>query len=120
VPVDPAVQAVLENMQAQAEGRPTIAEMQPAEARQMYSMMAAMSAPAPEVADVADRAVPSPAGDISVRVFTPRGQAPFPLVVFFHGGGWVLGDLDSHDSFCRHLAHQAGAVLVAVDYRLAP
>jgi acetyl esterase len=55
-----------------------------------------------------------------VRIYTPEGQAPFPGLVFFHGGGWVVGDLDTHDSPCRQLAKKAGCVVVSVGYRLAP
>jgi acetyl esterase len=72
------------------------------------------------VAAVEYRLIRGPAGDMPVRVYTPEGREPFPLVVFFHGGGWMLGDLDTHDPFCR--AHCAGVdcVIVSVDYRLAP
>jgi len=55
-----------------------------------------------------------------VRIYTPEGREPFPLLVYFHGGGWVLGDLETHDSVCRELAHGAGCVVLSVDYRLAP
>ena len=55
-----------------------------------------------------------------MRVYTPEGRGPFPLVVFFHGGGWVLGDLDTHDPMCRALCSGADCVVVSVDYRLAP
>ena len=72
------------------------------------------------VAAVEDRAIPGPAGDLPVRVYTPNGRGAFPLVVFFHGGGWVLGDLDTHDPFCRALCAGAGCVVVSVGYRLAP
>jgi acetyl esterase len=72
------------------------------------------------VAAVEDRFVPGPAGDLPVRVYTPAGRGPFPLVVFFHGGGWVLGDLDTHDPFSRALCAGAGCVVVSVGYRLAP
>jgi len=64
--------------------------------------------------------VPGPRGEIPVRVYTPEGRAPFPVLVYFHGGGWVIGSLDSHDDICRRIA-LAGRVMVAsVDYRLAP
>lgn len=74
-----------------------------------------------------DRTIPGPAGPVPVRVYRP-GPAPASAryrsargaAVFFHGGGWVLGGLDSHDTLCRELAARSGAVLVAVDYRLAP
>jgi len=77
-----------------------------------------------------DIKIDGPAGPVPLRVYRPTPPAgpppgpapgfPPPAVVFFHGGGWVLGGLDSHDTLCRELARQAGAVLVAVDYRLAP
>ena len=68
-----------------------------------------------------DRTIPGPAGPVPVRVYRPEPTgSPPQAAVFFHGGGWVLGGLDSHDTLCRELAAQAGAVLVAVDYRLAP
>ena len=71
-------------------------------------------------ASAVDRTIPGPAGEIPVRVYTPNGTAPFPLLVYFHGGGWVLGSLDTHDGICRSLANGAGCVVVSVDYRLAP
>src|SRR5262249_35525968 len=73
-----------------------------------------------------DRKIAGPAGPVLVRVYRPDPSTSsatgpgFPAAVFFHGGGWVFGGLDSHDTLCRELAGQAGVVLVAVDYRLAP
>lgn len=64
---------------------------------------------------------PGPAGPLRARLYLPRGRrAGLPLVVFFHGGGWVVGDLDTHDGACRLLAEQAGAGVLSIDYRLAP
>lgn len=74
----------------------------------------------PEVALVRDLSAPGPAGEIPLRHYRPDPAAPAPGIVFFHGGGFVLGDLESHDHICRILADGAGAVVVAVDYRLAP
>jgi acetyl esterase len=64
--------------------------------------------------------IPGPGGDLSVRIYRPDGEAPFPTIVFFHGGGFVVGSLDSHDLLCRHLASETECVVMAVDYRLAP
>ena len=72
------------------------------------------------LASVADRTIPGPAGALACRVYTPLGEGSFPLIVYFHGGGWVVGDLDTQDMICRALAHGAGAALLSVDYRLAP
>jgi acetyl esterase len=72
------------------------------------------------VASVRDRGLPGPHGEIPVRIYTPEGSTPFPVLVFFHGGGFVLCDLDTHDGTCRSLAKGAGCVVVSVDYRLAP
>jgi acetyl esterase len=73
------------------------------------------------VAAVAELALPGGEGPIPVRVYTPaEAAAPTPAVVYFHGGGWVIGSLDTHDGLCRALANRARAVVVSVDYRLAP
>jgi acetyl esterase len=67
-----------------------------------------------------DQTLPGPAGQLPVRIYTPAGAGPFPIVVYFHGGGWVLADRAVYDSGARGLAKQANAVVVSVDYRLAP
>lgn len=72
------------------------------------------------LASVVDRTIPGPGGALPVRVYMPVGVGPFPLVVYFHGGGWVVGDLDTQDMICRGLCHGASALVVSVDYRLAP
>jgi acetyl esterase len=76
--------------------------------------------PGAPVAAVDDRTLPGPAGDIPVRIYTPEGTAPFPVLVWFHGGGWVLGNLDGADHVCRELANTTRCIVVSVDYRLAP
>ena len=72
------------------------------------------------VGEVTDRTVPGPAGDVPLRIYLPEGEGPFAVTVFFHGGGFVSGGLDSHDQLCRELTNAAGVAVVAVDYRLAP
>ena len=76
--------------------------------------------PGPEVARVEDRTIPGPAGEIPVRIYTPSGVGPFPALAWYHGGGWVVGDLDTADATARHLCVKADCVVVSVDYRLAP
>lgn len=72
------------------------------------------------LAYISDRMIPGPAGDLPIRIYTPLGTAPHPVLVYFHGGGWVVGNLDTQDMICRGLAHGAGCIVVSVDYRLAP
>ena len=69
---------------------------------------------------VENRRVAGPDGEIPIRIFHPQGRGPLPVLVYFHGGGWVVGTLDTHDDVCRALCHRAGCVLVSVDYRRAP
>jgi len=73
-----------------------------------------------QVASALDRYIPGPGGELGIRVYRPFGTGPFPLMLYFHAGGWVAGNLDSHDPIARNLCAGAGAVVVAVDYRLAP
>jgi acetyl esterase len=75
---------------------------------------------APPVAQVVNRTIPGPDGEIPIRVYRPEGEKPFPTVVYFHGGGFVSGSLDSHDAVCRYLARESDCVVVSVGYRLAP
>ena len=105
-------------------GRPPLETLTPNEARMAYSATRALMQPEPQdVADVHNLSAPGPLGDIKLRLYVPRG-APAgvaqPALVYFHGGGWVLGDLESHDGVCRHLANASGCRVVAVDYRMAP
>ena len=118
MPLHPQVKTLLEGL-AQA-GGPAMADVSPDEARTMFKALAAFDQPE-EVARVDDRVVPGPV-DVPVRVYTPQeaigGDAP--LLVWLHGGGWVIGDLDTADATARALANRAGAVVVSADYRLAP
>jgi len=74
----------------------------------------------PAVGDVTDLTIPGPEGDIPVRRYRPQSEGPYPTVVFYHGGGFVLGNLETHDLFCRHLTNESDCEVVSVDYRLAP
>ncbi|HET7457755.1 MAG TPA: alpha/beta hydrolase [Gemmatimonadaceae bacterium] len=68
----------------------------------------------------ADRTIPGPGGALPVRIYTPEGNGPFPVIVYYHGGGWVIANKDVYDPGARALSKDAGAVVVSVDYRLAP
>jgi acetyl esterase len=72
------------------------------------------------MAAVEESSIPGPAGALPVRIYRPEADGPLPTVAFFHGGGWVIGDLDTHDLTARTIAAEAAAVVVSVDYRLAP
>ena len=121
--MDPQVEALLQMMaaQARASGAPAFTELPAAQARAMMDAgFAAFNAGAPAIGSIADRIVPGPAGGIPVKVFTPVGDGPFPLLVYLHGGGWVIGSPETHLRLCSELALGANAVVVSVHYRLAP
>jgi acetyl esterase len=101
-------------------GAPDLASFSVAEARANMGALL-MAQPDPEkVGRVENRTVPGPDGEVPVRVYTPTGAGPHPVLVYFHGGGWVLCNLDTHDGTCRSLCNQAECIVVSVDYRLAP
>jgi len=121
MPVDPHVAAALTALAGL--GAPPMHEGTPAGGRAAYRYMT-VGARVPEqvvpVGAAGDREVPGAAGPLRARVYRPEGPGPFPLVAFFHGGGWVIGDLDTHDNMARTICRGARAVVVSADYRLAP
>jgi len=118
MPVDPQAQTFLDGL-AQAGAR-SMAETSPEEMRTGYSLLAALGLPAAEPPSTEDRLIPGPAGDIPVRIYRPQAEGNHPVVVFFHGGGFVIGGIDTHDPLCQQLSSRVPAVVVSVDYRLAP
>src|SRR3984885_591599 len=109
----------------QEAGRPAYETLSPAEAREYYLQARLVTNPEPpELKSVQPIAIPSPAGSIPARIYTPlklrSSNGLAPGLVFFHGGGWVIGDLDSHDVVCRKLADEGQLIVISVDYRLAP
>lgn len=120
--LDPQAQALLDLIRQR--NIPSTHELSPADARAAYRDRRGYSQPAPpDVASVRDVAVPGPLGDIMLREYRPAGSAPgqvLPALVYYHGGGWVIGDLDTHDVLCRELANGAGCAVYAVDYRMGP
>ena len=89
--------------------------------QQLRTMVTLMDEPAPPLPRVEDIRIPGPAGEIPARVYAPsEGAGLLPAVAYFHGGGWVQGDLETHHGLCARLARHAGVLVVAVDYRLAP
>lgn len=117
MPLAPEYEAMLAELAA-AEG-PAISDLSPAEGREMYRLMRPVN-PDIAVGKIENTSIPGPAGSIPVRIYTPQGAGPFPVFVNFHGGGWVIGDLDTADAVCRGICRDSGCVVVSVDYRLAP
>ena len=121
MPLDASAQKLLD--QIRAAGQPPMETLPVAQARIGYARSRVLLAPdPPDVAELRDLKIPSAGVEIPVRLYRGRGTpaGPAPVIVFYHGGGWVLGNLDSHDSFCRSLANDAHCAVLAVDYRLAP
>jgi acetyl esterase/lipase len=118
MPVDPQVQFLLDQLAAL--DTPPINNLTPEYVRQQSRAQIAFFGEPEPIAHIENRTILGPQGDIPVRIYTPDGSGIFPLLVFFHGGGWVICDLDTHDGLCRGLANQASCVVVSVDYRLAP
>jgi acetyl esterase len=119
--LDAIVKGLMDQMAANP--MPKLWEVPAMQGREMYRMMAsALEPPAVPIGKIENLTMPGPAGTLKLRVYTPvaDGGASLPGLVYFHGGGWVIGDLDTHDALCRNLANEAGARVVAVDYRLAP
>ena len=120
--LDPQVQEVI-NLVIKS-GRPAYHTLSPKDARQLFRETRPASTPTPpEIGAVKNLTADGPGGPIPLRVYRPAGVASgasLPALVYFHGGGWVIGDLDTHDVQCRQVTAEAGITVVAVDYRLAP
>ncbi len=95
-----------------------MAEQSLAERREAYHKLLSALPPGPDIASVSELLIEGPVSPLAVRIYRPVN--PVGIVIFFHGGGWTIGDLDTHDEPCREIATQSGATVVSVDYRLAP
>ncbi len=122
MPLHPSAKAFLD--QRAALGVKPVTELSVEAAREQTVRVALAMGAGEPVAHVEDRAIPGPNGDIPIRVYapvhTPQGQHPLPLLVYFHGGGWVVGNLDASDVSCRMIANAAGCLVVSANYRHAP
>jgi acetyl esterase len=116
MPVDPQIQALLDK----GTGVPATHTLPVDVARAQYEARIALMAPPAAIAAVRERTIDGPGGKLRLRIYTPPGNGPFPLLVFLHGSGFVLCSLDTHDGMCRNLCAGAGCVVASVDYRLAP
>jgi acetyl esterase len=116
MPLVPELQAMLDQTPPAPAERPSM--------EQMRAIAVANSAQLPKrstsIAGTREISIPGPASELPARVYTPTGTGPFPLVAFFHGGGFVAYTIDTHDNVCRELCENVGAVVVSVEYRLAP
>lgn len=117
MPVTPEVQLILDFLESMG---PPGDELSATELRESYAALSLVESVA-DMASVSDRVVPTPGGDIPVRVYVPTTEpGPRPVLVYFHGGGWVIGSVDTHDGSVRAIAEGSGLTVVSVDYRLAP
>ncbi len=123
--LDPALKMMLEQAEAAvAAGQPELWDLPVPEARAGFKMMTPLFDGQPvAVHAVADQTIAGPGGELPIRLYTPRpikeGEQ-LPVLTFFHGGGWTIGDLDTHDVLCRYLSHHADCLVVSVDYRMGP
>jgi cation diffusion facilitator CzcD-associated flavoprotein CzcO/acetyl esterase/lipase len=101
-------------------GLPSMDSMSAPDARAFSDAMSGARPPGPDVAEIVDGTFPGAAGELRYRLYRPAGDGPHPVVLYFHGGGWVLGSADSDDPFCRDMCVRTGAVIVSADYRHAP
>ena len=119
MPLDPQIQAVLAAMASL--NVPPLSQGSPAEARAGFRFMAVdMRQHVIPVKETQDIRIPTSAGDIAARIYRPEHDGPLPTIVFAHGGGFVIGDVETHDNQARSLCRGADAVVVSIDYRLAP
>ena len=104
----------------ESEGVPPFSALSVRGARDLHRRLSAPPTEPEPVGSVRDFRIPGPEEDVPVRVYAPEGEGPFPVLVYYHGGGWVVGSLDGVDSLCRALTEAADCMVVSVDYRLAP
>ncbi len=117
-PVQPDVAIMLEIIESF--GLPPLESMTPTDVRAFVQASSAARAPGPVVGETVDAVLPGPVGDLAYRLHRPSSPGPHPVIVYFHGGGWLFGDATSDDPFCRDLCVQANALVISVDYRHAP
>ncbi|HTO41250.1 MAG TPA: alpha/beta hydrolase [Rhizomicrobium sp.] len=121
MPLDPLLQAFLDQMKDQP--APPMQELGASGARDMFAGLMSLVGPKDvPIGKTENILIPGPGGDIAARIYAPvaAGSDAQPTLVFFHGGGWVIGDLDTHDGLCRMFANEGELKVIAVDYRRAP
>lgn len=116
MPVNPKIQFFLDQMNTM----PVSFERLTPEVMRNSENSALVSMQKEPVEKVEDRTISLTGRELPIRIYTPKGEAPFPALIFYHGGGWVLGSIESHDAICRELANMASCIVISVEYRLAP
>jgi len=117
MPLHPQVAKAIEQMAAAG---PPLHHMSPQEARLAMEVSRGTTDNPEKVGNVEDRVIPGVAGKQPIRIYTPEGDGPFPILVYFHGGGWVVGSINTVDASCRALTNLADCMVISADYRLAP
>ena len=118
MPLDPQLIAILE--ESAALNLPPYTDLSPEAARKQMLELAPPVDPTLSVNKTEDRRIPGPGGVIPIRLYYPESDPPFPVLVYFHGGGWVIGSIESHDALCHAISKTSDYLVVSVDYRLAP
>ena len=118
MPLDPSIEALLAEMEAQ--GAKPFEELSVPDARIAARAFAELQGPPEDVASIEHHFIPGPTADLPVRIYTPEGDGPFPGLVYFHGSGWVVLNIEVCDTTMRSLANSTGCVVVAVNYQKAP
>jgi len=116
--IDPQVRVFLDELESL--GAPPLHTLTPEQARPVVVEDSAKLGKPEPVGKVEDRTLPGPLGEIPIRIYTPHGPGPFPTLVYYHGGGWVVCDIETHDRLCSSITNAANCIVVSVDYRLAP
>lgn len=118
MPLKPDVQGLLEQFEAQ--GVPPFDQMSVSQARDVAMAFRDLQGEPEEIGEVRDMVVPGPDGNLPVRIYHPSPGTPLPLLVYYHGGGWVIGNIEVVDKPARALANASQCVVAAMQYRLAP
>src|SRR3954447_16671233 len=118
MPVDPQIVALLADMREM--GAKPFEELSVPDARVAALSFLSLQGEPEEIASVAHRFIPGPTADLPVRIYTPEGEGPFPALVYYHGSGWVVLNIEICDTTMRALANSTGCVVVAVNYQKAP
>ncbi|AQQ54095.1 alpha/beta hydrolase [Planococcus lenghuensis] len=120
MPVNPKIQYILDQMAEMMPADFSLDQVSPEAMRNSNSAQFTALQQKEPVDNVEDRTIQLADRELPIRIYTPKGEAPHPALVFYHGGGWVLGSIETHDAVCREITNLADCVVISVEYRLAP